>query len=83
MFVWIDYPNARSRAKFNLAKRRGQIPSGARIGGEIGIHGVLNHADHLVDDGVNWTSGCISMKTRDIREICGVAQVGTIVRVAP
>lgn len=68
-FIWVDYPNKDSWAKHNAAKKNKTIPQSAKIGGEIGIHGVPEGFDYLVDDQVNWTLGCISLKTKDLNEI--------------
>ena len=68
-FIWIDYPNDESRRKFKEAKLNGEIPKGTKIGGEIGIHGTPEDRDHLIDDKVNWTWGCISSKREDVDEI--------------
>lgn len=80
-FLWIDYPTTDSWAKHNQAKALGEIPQSAAIGGEIGIHGVPTGQDLLIDQRVNWTAGCISLKTADINEIYEFVQVGTPVRV--
>jgi len=68
-FIWIDYPNDESRRKFKEAKANGEIPKNAKIGGEVGIHGTPSDCDYLIDDKVNWTWGCISLKRKDVDEI--------------
>jgi murein L,D-transpeptidase YafK len=68
-FVWIDYPNAESRRRFNERKQRGDIPAHAAIGGEIGIHGVPEGMDHWIVQGTDWTFGCIGMRNADLDEI--------------
>lgn len=68
-FIWIDYPNQDSWSKFNRRKANGEISSTARIGGEIGIHGVPDGMDELIDNRTNWTLGCISLKTKDITDL--------------
>jgi murein L,D-transpeptidase YafK len=68
-FIWIDYPNDESKIKFKEAKLNGEIPKSAKIGGEIGIHGTPEGSDYLIDDKVNWTWGCISLKRKDVDEI--------------
>ena len=78
-FIWIDYPNNESRIKFNEAKARGDIPPDARIGGEIGIHGVPGGADEVISLGINWTLGCISLKNDDINEIYPYIDKGSVV----
>jgi murein L,D-transpeptidase YafK len=61
-FLSIDYPTAESYQRFNQRKAKGLIPTGARIGGSIGIHGTWPHEDFAVDTYQNWTEGCISTK---------------------
>lgn len=68
-FIWIDYPNHSSWQKHNEAKRKGAIPQNAKIGGEVGIHGVPRGTDHMIDMKYNWTLGCISLKNKDIDEL--------------
>lgn len=80
-FLWIDYPNAESWKKFNDAKEAGLLPATATIGGEIGIHGVPDGYDHLIDEKQNWTLGCISLKNKDVDEIYTVVKAGTKVQI--
>ena len=82
-FIWLDYPNQESWSKHLQAKQQGVIPASASIGGEIGIHGVNRGADYLIDEGSNWTLGCISLKNSDVDEIYSVVEVGTLVKIMP
>ena len=75
-FVWINYPTEESWEKHRKAKAEGIIPADASIGGEIGIHGVPLGADYLIDQKTNWTLGCISLKSKDIRELYPYLGVG-------
>lgn len=68
-FIWIDYPNDDSWRKFRERKSNGDIAESAKIGGEIGIHGVPDEADYAIDQGTNWTLGCISLKTSHIKDL--------------
>ncbi|MBN1950740.1 MAG: L,D-transpeptidase [Bacteroidales bacterium] len=68
-FIWIDYPTTDSWRKHKAAKANGNIPGSASIGGEIGIHGVPEGMDELIDRKYNWTLGCISLKNKDVNEI--------------
>lgn len=68
-FIWIDYPNEESWKRFEQRKKEGVLPSEAKIGGEVGIHGTPEGGDYLIDEGVNWTFGCISLKRSHIDEI--------------
>jgi len=80
-FVWIDYPTVDSWRKHNLAKTRGEIGEFDSIGGEIGIHGVENGQDWLIDRRINWTLGCVSLKNKDINEIYPLLQRGTAIEI--
>jgi murein L,D-transpeptidase YafK len=75
-FILIDYPNVESLRKFNKAKEAGIIPSYAKPGGEIGIHGVPDN-DELINFHINWTAGCISLKNKDINEIYTIVCTNT------
>ncbi|MEA5418127.1 L,D-transpeptidase [Spirulina sp. CCNP1310] len=80
-FLWLDYPNAQSECKHNLAKQKGKIPWYSTIGGEIGIHGVPVGSDAMIDLRENWTWGCPSLKNQDINELYDFVQIGTIVEI--
>jgi len=78
-FIWIDYPNEDSWSKHQNAKQLGQIEETASIGGEIGIHGVPSGSDEIIDLGMNWTLGCISLKNKDINDFYPYLSEGTLV----
>lgn len=78
-FIWINYPNEASWEKHRKAKEKGLIEKSAGIGGEIGIHGVPRGTDRIIDLGMNWTLGCISMKNKDVDEIYAAIGKGTVV----
>lgn len=78
-FISIDYPTQESIEKFNIRKAQGLIPANAKIGGEIGIHGVWPHEDYAIDQYQNWTEGCISTKNNYIQELFELLPVGTTV----
>lgn len=82
-FIWIDYPNEESRRRFNARMKEGMIPASAKIGGDIGMHGVPAGYDQIVAERQNWTLGCISLTTADIRELYAVVQVGTEIEIVP
>jgi murein L,D-transpeptidase YafK len=82
-FLWFDYPNAASWRKYLTAKQTGKIPWYKSIGRDVGIHGVPVKSDKLIDNKVNWTWGCISLKTADIDEIYQVSRSGTLVEIVP
>jgi len=68
-FIWINYPNEESWKKHKKSKQDGLIPEDADIGGEIGIHGVPNDLNKLIDRRINWTLGCVEVKNEDVNEI--------------
>ena len=80
-FLWIDYPNKSSWRKHTKAKLGGKIAWNDTIGGEVGIHGVPKNSDNLIDDGMNWTWGCISMKNKDVDDLYEFVQKGTEVEI--
>lgn len=82
-FVWIDYPNDESRRKFAARKASGELPAGAGIGGEVGIHGVPEGADYLIDERTNWTLGCISLKNADMSDLYRSITTKTVVDIRP
>jgi murein L,D-transpeptidase YafK len=76
-FIWIDYPNEKSWEKYRKAKKEGLVQVHEKIGGEIGIHGVPRGSDEIIDLGMNWTLGCISLKNKDINDFYPVVKKGT------
>lgn len=80
-YLGLDYPTQESLAKFNERKRRGEIPSSARPGAGIGIHGVWPHEDFVVDRYKNWTNGCISLKNSDVEDLYQYVPIGTPVTI--
>jgi L,D-transpeptidase catalytic domain len=80
-FLRIDYPNDEDRVRFAELREDGEIPSRAREGGEIGIHGTDNPILNIGN--VNWTTGCISIDNSDIVELERLLPVGTLVIIKP
>lgn len=80
-FIWLDYPTKDSWEKHNKAKDEAKIPRDAKIGGEIGIHGVPAGFDTAIDLRQNWTLGCISLKNKDINEIYPYFNEETIIEI--
>lgn len=70
----LDYPNAADRERFAAAKRRGEIPRGAAIGGLIEIHGDGGR-------GQNWTEGCVALSNPDMDDLFARVRVGTRVTI--
>lgn len=64
----LDYPNAEDQKRFARAKREGQIPASARIGGLIEIHGGGK-------DGM--TYGCVALENPQMLDLYNTVDVGT------
>ena len=80
-FLLLDYPNEEDRRRYqdalangHFAKKRDVAPG---PGGAIGIHGSDREAFNRA--GINWTFGCISMLSKDVREFDELVSVGTFV----
>ncbi len=67
--IMIDYPNAADRAHFQAMRKQGTLASGARIGGNIEIHG----AGRSTSD---WTDGCVALHDADMRDLYRNAYIG-------
>lgn len=80
-FMGLDYPNQESMEKFNQRKQRGEIPSWAKPGGGVGIHGTWPNDDYVIDHFRNWTNGCISLKRHDVEDLYSYIPVGTPVTI--
>lgn len=80
-FIWINYPTKDSWKKHEQAKRENRIPQSATIGGEIGIHGVPEGKDEIIDQKVNWTWGCISLKNKDVKDLYAIVYKGMRIKI--
>lgn len=76
-FMGLNYPNDACTKRFNELKAKGTIPATARIGGDVGIHGVWKGGDDLIEMGIGWTDGCIALKNKDVEELFSFVGVGT------
>ncbi len=70
----LNYPNDEDRAQFERARRVGQIPRWARMGGLIEIHGDGGR-------GKDWTKGCVALANSDIDDLFKRVGVGTPVTI--
>ncbi|MBE3135065.1 MAG: L,D-transpeptidase [Acidobacteria bacterium] len=70
----LDYPNAEDRTEFNRARRSGDLPRSAGIGGFIEIHGEGGR-------GRDWTKGCVALTNTDMNELYARVGVGTPVTI--
>lgn len=80
-FMGLSYPNDSAYARFNKLKAAGKIPSTARIGGDVGIHGIWKGGDDMIEMGVGWTDGCVAIKNKDMEELFSLVGVGTKVSI--
>lgn len=76
-FMQLNYPNDSSIARFNKLKATGQLPASAKIGGNVGIHGIWPGGDDMIQLGIGWTDGCIALKNKDIEDLFALVSVGT------
>lgn len=68
----INYPNADDVREFEQAKRRGEIPARAGIGGLIEIHGGGREG---------MTLGCVALEDRHMDELYALVEAGTPVTI--
>ncbi len=80
-FIWLNYPTKQSWNKHLKAKSEGRISLLSPIGGQVGIHGVPKDKDNWIEEKQNWTWGCISLKTNDIKEIYQFLREGNTVEI--
>lgn len=76
-FLGLNYPNDSSIARFNKLKASGVLPASAKIGGDVGIHGIWPGGDDMIQLGIGWTDGCIALQNKDIEELYSMVGVGT------
>ena len=76
-FMLLNYPNDSSIAAFARLKAAGTIPPSAKIGGDVGIHGIWKGGDDMIELGVCWTDGCVAIKNKDIDELYTLVPEGT------
>ncbi len=70
----LNYPNDEDREQFERARRAGQLPRWARMGGLIEIHGDGGR-------GKDWTKGCVALANNDIDDLFSRVAVGTPVTI--
>lgn len=80
VFMRLDYPNADDRARFAKAVAAGNLPKGAAIGGDIGIHGAPPQVEWKnVHKDYDWTAGCIAVDDDEIERVAALVPDGTAV----
>jgi murein L,D-transpeptidase YafK len=85
IFLRLDYPNASDRARFDSLKASGELPPGARIGSDIGIHGTPQAHEYDAERssfrGVDWTAGCVAVQDDEIDRIAAWVADGTVIEI--
>jgi murein L,D-transpeptidase YafK len=79
-FMLIDYPSEEDRRRYREAIETGDIAK--RVGnpgpgGAVGIHGTDRESFNRT--GINWTLGCVSLLSKDVKELDQLISVGTLV----
>jgi hypothetical protein len=70
----LDYPNDEDKEKFKYEIDHGSLPSSAKIGGLIEIHGNGGK-------GIDWTEGCIALTDKEMDVVFKIVKVGTPVTI--
>lgn len=70
----LNYPNETDIEEFRRSKEKGLLPSSARIGNMIEIHGGGGK-------GADWTEGCVALTDADMDVLYKLVQVGTPVTI--
>lgn len=76
-FMQLSYPNDSAKVRFARLQAQGIVPKHARIGSDIGIHGIWPGGDDLIKLGVGWTDGCVALCNKDVDELFAMVGVGT------
>ena len=79
-FMLIDYPSEEDRRRYREAIETGDIPKRAGDpgpGGAVGIHGTDRESFNRA--GINWTLGCVSLLSKDVKELDQLVAIGTFV----
>lgn len=76
-FMQLSYPNDSAKVRFARLQSQGMVPKHARIGSDIGIHGIWPGGDDLIELGVGWTDGCVALRNKDVDELFAMVGVGT------
>jgi murein L,D-transpeptidase YafK len=74
-FLLLDYPNLKDRDVHRAAFQSGRAPPSA--GGQVGIHGT--DKPRFNELGIDWTFGCISLLSPDVRDLYDLVPDGTLV----
>lgn len=70
----LNYPNDEDRAEFARLRRSGELPSWAKVGGLIEIHGGGGR-------GRDWTNGCVALADNEMDDLFRRVPAGTPVTI--
>jgi len=76
IFLELDYPNAEDKARFDRLKASGELPKGATIGNDIGIHGPPPD-QHPFRKASYQSHGCVVLEKSEIDVIAALVADGT------
>jgi len=79
----LNYPTKENIELFKKRKAEGIIPSNARIGAGIAIHGTRPQEEWTVDQEYSWTDGCISLKYSEMLDLFSYIPTGTNITIQP
>lgn len=83
-FLHISYPNDDDRRRYAELLARGEVPDGAGIGGDIGVHGESNvPSERPLERGVDWTDGCIAVSNAEIEELYRAVVPNAVIEIRP
>ncbi len=81
-FLHVSYPNAADRARYRIARRRGAVPTGRGIGGDIGIHGESDRrVVRMFRNRIDWTDGCIAVRDEVAARLYREARPGAAIAI--
>jgi murein L,D-transpeptidase YafK len=83
-FLHVSYPNDDDRRRYRELKERGEVPEGAGIGGDIGIHGESKDPEvRPLGRSVDWTAGCIAVSDAEIEELYRAVVRNAVIEIRP
>jgi lipoprotein-anchoring transpeptidase ErfK/SrfK len=84
-FLHVSYPSAADRRRYRELSARGEVPRGAGIGRDIGIHGEPSDFGGAVAVALDfdWTAGCIAVSNEEIEELYTAVVPNAVVEIRP
>jgi lipoprotein-anchoring transpeptidase ErfK/SrfK len=84
-FLHVSYPNAADRRRYRELRARGEVPRGAGIGRDIGIHGEPSDFGGMLAVALDfdWTAGCIAVSNEEIEELYAAVVPNAVVEIRP